>query len=79
MTRENATTKGHRLLVEGRVAVESAGPGFIVCAVRGSGEFHRVTYGRGGWACSCAARSTCSHLVAVQLVAAVRRPDQGTS
>ena len=48
MTRESADSKGRRYLLEGRVVIESAGPGWIAATVRGAGEYHHVTYGRGG-------------------------------
>lgn len=70
MTRENAQDKGRRLLTEGRLVVVSAAPGHFAAVVRGSGALHDVVFGRGGWSCSCPARSTCSHLHAARLVAA---------
>ena len=70
MTREGAESKGRRLLTEGRLVVEVAGPGVFAATVRGSGDIHLVQYGRGGWSCTCPARSTCSHLAAAQLIAA---------
>ena len=70
MTREDAVTKGRRLLVEGRVNVLLAVEYRIDAAVRGdSGELHRVRFDNTlGWRCSCSSRSRCSHLVATQLV-----------
>ena len=70
MTREGAEAKGRRLLTEGRLVVEVAAPGAFAATVRGSGDYHRVEFGRGGWSCSCPALSLCSHLVAAQLVSA---------
>ena len=70
MTRESAQDKGARLLTEGRLVVTAAAPGVFAAVVRGSGDLHDVTFGRGGWACTCPARSTCSHLHAARLVAA---------
>ena len=70
MSRESAQVKGVRLLTEGRVVVEGAGRGFFAAAVRGNGEIHAVTFGRGGWHCTCPARSTCSHLIACWAIAA---------
>ena len=70
MTRESAATKGARYLAEGRLVVELAAPGAFAATVRGIGDYHHVQYGRGGWSCSCTARSVCSHLVAAQLVSA---------
>lgn len=70
MTREDAASKGRRYLREGRVVVERVTPGeLIVASVRGAGEHHSVTWQDApGWACTCPARSTCSHLHAVQMV-----------
>jgi uncharacterized Zn finger protein len=70
MTRESAADKGDRYLLEGRLVVVAAEPGYFLATVRGNGEVHTVTYGRGGWSCTCEARSTCSHLHAARLIAA---------
>jgi uncharacterized Zn finger protein len=67
--RENAASKGRRLLVEGRLQVRLAGPAGIQALCRGdSGETYRVEYERGGWSCNCPAFGRCSHLIALQLV-----------
>jgi uncharacterized Zn finger protein len=68
--RENVEDKGRRYLVEGRVVVEQAAAGIFAAVVRGAGEYHSVTFGRGGWSCTCEARGLCSHLVAAQLISA---------
>ena len=78
MNRESAEVKARRLLVEGRVIVEMAGPGYFTATVRGSGDVHVVTYGPGGWSCTCPARSSCSHLCAAALVAAPNPPPRRT-
>lgn len=70
MTRENAEAKGVRYLSSGRLVVLEASRGYFLAVVRGAGEVHTVTYQRGGWSCTCAARSTCSHLHAARLIAA---------
>lgn len=70
MTRESVRAKGLRILTEGRVIVDQAGHGTFSASVRDSGDVHAVTFGRGGWACTCLARSTCSHLHACWLIAA---------
>ncbi len=46
MTRESAEAKGARLLTEGRLVVQAAGPGYFAATVRGSGDVHQVRYGR---------------------------------
>lgn len=75
MTRESADTKGRRYLKEGRLLVLRAARDHVDALCRGAGEFHRITYRRGGWSCSCTARGLCSHLVAVQLCTAPRSLD----
>jgi len=70
MSREDAPAKARRYLVEGRVLIAAAGPGYVTAAVRGDGAIHHVTYRRGGWACDCPARGRCCHLLAVGLVTA---------
>jgi uncharacterized Zn finger protein len=68
MPLESAESKGRRYLTEGRLLVRSVQPGGIRAICRGSGEYHRVGYERGGWFCTCPALGRCSHLVALQLV-----------
>lgn len=70
MSRESAAAKGARLLTEGRLIVEAAGPGFFAATVRGTADVHLVEYARGRWTCSCDARLTCSHKSAAALIAA---------
>jgi hypothetical protein len=77
MPREGADAKGRRYLVEGRLTVELVDGEYIDAKCRGTDTVHvlghRPTH---GWFCSCrlrtGRRSTCSHLVALQLVT-VRR------
>lgn len=69
--RENAEDKGRRYLLDGRLVVQVvARPGHFSATVRGNGEIYLVTYGRGGWHCTCPARSLCCHLVAAHRIAA---------
>lgn len=68
--RESVADRGSRYLLEGRVVVEAAGAGYFTATVRGAGDIHLVSYARGGWSCSCPARSTCAHLHAARLIAA---------
>ena len=82
MARENATTKAHRLLAEGRLRVVRAGdsqrPGLIVAECRGdSGEQYNLGYdpGRKEWRCGCVEmKGKCSHLIALQLVVVRENP-----
>lgn len=78
MTRENAHDKGRRLLVEGRVTIRHATrEGGVTAIVRGdSGELYRTTWTWvDGWACTCPARTRCSHLTALQLVVVANAED----
>jgi len=68
--REGAEAKGARYLLEGRLVVELAQVGYFRATVRGGGQIHVVTFGRGGWHCTCPARGLCAHLAAAHRVAA---------
>ncbi len=77
MPREGVEAKGRRLLAEGRLVLDLVDREVDVvrATCRGSGALHRLGYElrRGGWYCDCAARSRCSHLVALELVTVVRK------
>jgi uncharacterized Zn finger protein len=66
--RENSETKGRRYLIEGRVVIRVARPGFVDAVIRGSDRFYEAHLRNGFWTCNCFAKTKCSHLVAVQLV-----------
>ncbi len=68
--REPAAVKAGRYLLDGRVVVELAQPGYFRAHVRGGGQIYVVTFGRGGWHCTCPARALCAHLAAAHLIAA---------
>jgi len=70
MTRESVKVKGRRYLTDGRLVVELAQSGYFRATVRGGGEVYVVTFGRGGWHCTCPARGLCAHLVAAHRIAA---------
>jgi uncharacterized Zn finger protein len=71
--REGAQRKGRRYLVEGRLVVTSVVGNNVRAVCRGQGVLHHVGHDDArGWWCDCEARTTCSHLVALQLVV-VRR------
>lgn len=71
MPREDAHTRGRRLLAEGRLIVKAVGPE-IEAACRGdSGQIHQLGYRAGRFWCSCEARTRCAHLVALELVVTV--------
>jgi hypothetical protein len=72
--RENAETRGRHYLAEGRLIITRLGEKAIVANCRASGAVHELGWRAGsGWFCTCPARSTCSHLVALQLVMVVDR------
>jgi uncharacterized Zn finger protein len=74
--RENAASKGRRLLTEGRLRVvvvdEASGTASAEC--RGdSGLTYVVRRDEAGrWFCACAAKGRCSHQIAFQLVVAFK-------
>jgi hypothetical protein len=73
-SRESATEKGRRYVGEGRLMLDIVSADAIRGSCRGSGTVHRVTWTpEDSWACSCEAKTRCSHLVAVQLVTATGR------
>ena len=60
--REDATTKGLRLLVEARLHVRMVDGQRVVAWCRGdSGEVYEVGYEPGGWYCNCPALGRSSH------------------
>jgi uncharacterized Zn finger protein len=74
--RENARAKGIRMLGEGRLLVERVDGDLIVASCRGdSGEIYFLGHDprEGAWRCTCPAKTTCSHLAALQLVTVRRR------
>ena len=66
MSREPASVKGARLLVEGRVLLELVRPGLVRAVAHGDTGAHRLEWTpAGGWSCSCPCRTPgCSHLPA---------------
>lgn len=74
MTRENATAKGHRYLIEGRLTVTLVAGDEVRATCRGGGVVHELGHSLArSWWCSCPARSTCCHLAALMLVSVVER------
>jgi uncharacterized Zn finger protein len=72
-TRESATVKGRRYLVEGRLRVLSVHGGRVWAECRGDGATYQLGFAHGRWHCSCPARTAdCAHLRALRLV--VDRP-----
>lgn len=80
MSREPASVKGARLLVEGRVLLELVRPGLVRAVAHGDTGAHRLEWTpAGGWSCSCPCRTPgCSHLSAVRRVVAVDLPADPT-
>lgn len=81
MPRESVARKGRRYLLEGRLAVLEVSGDVIEAECRGGGEVYALGHApKGGWWCSCPARTNCAHLVALQLVTvrrhATSRPEQ---
>lgn len=70
MPRENARDRGRRMLAEARLVLRRVDETQILAICRGdSGQVHELGYHpRGGWWCSCEARTQCGHLYALQLV-----------
>lgn len=69
--RENPAAKAKRYLHEGRVVLTLVGPGRVEAVVRGDGVHHATAWRYGTWSCTCPARGTCCHLLAVRSVVAV--------
>jgi uncharacterized Zn finger protein len=70
MPREDAITRGRRLVSEGRLIVSYVSGRTVTAVCRGdSGLIHRLGYdpGRGYW-CACPAKTVCGHLRALMLV-----------
>jgi uncharacterized Zn finger protein len=69
LPREDAATKGRRLLGEGRLRVLSITTRELQAECWGdSAELYTVGYRPGGWYCSCPAFGRCSHMTALMLV-----------
>lgn len=75
MARENAAAKARRYLSEGRVVLTRVDHDRAAAVVRGDGRLHHVSVRGPEWACTCEARSRCSHMIAVGLVVAVDYPE----
>jgi hypothetical protein len=72
MAREDAQTKARRLLGEGRLTIRRVNKAEVVGWCRGTDRFHRLGWSAdGGWWCSCEARGSCSHLLALQSVVTI--------
>jgi hypothetical protein len=76
-TRESATVKAARLLVQGRVRVSLVRAGRCWATVNGDTGTHAVGCSRGRWHCTCEAYGArCSHILAVRSIVDLERtPD----
>jgi SWIM zinc finger len=64
--REDARTKGARLLAEHRLTVLRVDSERVEAECRGTGAIYRLGWlPDSGWTCSCPARGRCSHLWAL--------------
>lgn len=78
MSREDASMKARRLLVEGRLVVGRVDRSEIEASCRGdSGAVYRLGFASGRWFCTCPAFRECSHLKCLWLVTI--RPSRSTS
>lgn len=74
MTREPVEAKGRRYLVEGRLVVTGADDRSIEASCRGGGAVYELGHDGEAWWCSCPARGTCAHLLALRLVTVREQP-----
>jgi hypothetical protein len=65
---ENYRDKGERYITDGRLIITRVNDGGIDATCRGGGELYALGFRQGRWFCLCEARTTCSHLYALQLV-----------
>ena len=65
---ETIEAKADRLLTSRCVYLRIVMPAHAVASVRGDSGVHGVDWTHGKWSCSCPARKTCSHVLAVQAV-----------
>jgi uncharacterized Zn finger protein len=68
MARPETSAKARRYLAAGRLTVLKVHREEVLATCRGQADTYRLGYSYGEWTCSCPARSTCSHLLALQLV-----------
>lgn len=68
--REAARQKADRYLLEGRVVVVSVRGSCVVANVRGEGAIYRVESIGPETSCTCPARGTCAHVLAIHRITA---------
>lgn len=69
--RETYLEKGRRYASEARLTIHHVSERRVRATCKGSGTVHELGWDpEPGWWCSCLARTTCSHLAALQLVVA---------
>jgi uncharacterized Zn finger protein len=75
VTRETVEGKARRYLCEGRLVVLGVDGNSVTATCRGQGEIYQLGHDlERGWWCTCAARRTCAHLIALMSVTIRRRP-----
>ncbi len=68
-TRESTPEKALRLLTQGRLRVTKVDGDLVKAECRGdSGRVYELGHNNGQWICSCPARTSCSHMMALWLV-----------
>jgi hypothetical protein len=75
MTSDTVITESQRLLTNGHVFVKWVTPGIVCATVYGDSGIYDVDLHSDRWTCSCQARTTCSHMRAVQLVTTPECPE----
>lgn len=70
---ETKHEKAIRYLAEGRLVIRSLDEygGTVQADCRGAGAIHHLGYAGRGWYCSCPARTTCAHILALQHIVAI--------
>lgn len=76
--RENAATKARRYLLEGRLMIWFVQGQQARARCRGQGYLYELGHDlEHGWWCDCAARTRCSHLIALQSVVILGKGGDG--
>lgn len=74
--RENATTKAHRYLTEGRLIVTTVVGNQATATCRGDGAIYQLEVHGDTATCTCPAKGRCAHLIALGHVTATNRTPQ---
>jgi hypothetical protein len=68
MPRETVEAKALRYLADRCLRVRAMNAAVVDATCRGSDATYKLGWDGRGWSCSCPARGTCAHLVALWLV-----------